>query len=285
MSGPLETGAFPEEGAGAGAGPGPGPSQALAGADGKDLVKRARAVKGRFLFAFGGLLQAFAPGRFGALAGLDSPRPVLYVEFPQGRLKLFGALVSPKATNYALLNVEDHRNRKDQVLIEEVFESLVVFSEAWWVGTPEENPDEEQLPVPDAVRRGGGTGADEAGPSGADVYECGAVDCSLPPLASNVKRKAGVTFEPGVGQGAAGGGDEEAVGGADAKKPKAELEGPRELGGAAAQGPAETPDVVPIPTEDSPRAGAPKASPTEDPAPAPVEAPKPNVITLDWDSD
>ena len=200
MSGPLETGAFPEEGAGAG----PGPSQALAGADGKDLVKRARAVKGRFLFAFGGLLQAFAPGRFGALAGLDSPQPVLYVEFPQGRLKLFGALVSPKATNYALLNVEDHRNRKDQVLIEEVFESLVVFSEAWWVGTPEENPDEEQLPVPDAVRRAGGAGADEAGP-GADVYECGAVDCSLPPLASNVKRKAGVTFEPGVGQGAAGG--------------------------------------------------------------------------------
>jgi len=281
MSGPLEAGGFPEEGAGAGPGAGPQPSQALAGADGKDLVKRARAVKGRFLFAFGGLLQAFAPGRFGALAGLDSPHPVLYVEFPQGRLKLFGALVSPKATNYALLNVEDHRNRKDQVLIEEVFESLVVFSEAWWVGTPEENPDEEQLPVPDAVRRGDAAGADEAGPSGADIYECGAVDCSLPPMASNIKRKAGVAFEASGGRGAMGQGDEEAGGGPEAKKQKAELEDE----GAAAEGPTQMPNVEPVPTEGSPRAGAPKASPGEIPARAATEAPKSNVITLDWDSD
>lgn len=38
-----------------------------------------------------------APGPQGTLAQLDTPHPVMYLEFPQGRLKLFGTLVFPKA--------------------------------------------------------------------------------------------------------------------------------------------------------------------------------------------
>ena len=65
------------------------------------------------------------------------------------------------------------------------------------------------------------------------------------------------------------------------KKQKAELEGE----GAGAEGLTQMPKVEPLPTEESPRAGAPKASPTEIPARAATEAPKSTVITLDWDSD
>ena len=275
MSGALESGSFPEEGFGAGPGPGPELSRALAGVDGKDLVKRARSVKGRFLFAFGGLLQAFAPGRFGALAGLDSPHPVLYVEFPQGRLKLFGDLVFPKATNYALLNVDDHRNRKDQVLIEEVFESLVVFSEAWWVGTAEENPEERRLPVPDAVRLA-------SGEAGSDFYECGAVDCTLAGIPA-AKRKAGAALDAGDGGGAgAAGGVDDDGGVPDTKKLKA---GPTEGADLRGEGGTATAEED---TQLASRAEAEAPAPTPAPAPAPVDEPeptKPNVITLDWDSD
>lgn len=296
MSGALESGHFPEEGVGAGPGPGPELSRALAGADGKDLVKRARSVKGRFLFAFGGLLQAFAPGRFGALAGLDSPQPVLYVEFPQGRLKLFGDLVFPKATNYALLNVDDHRNRKDHVLIEEVFECLVVFSEAWWVGTAEENPEEKRLPVPEAVRRASG----EAGPSGSDFYECGAVDCSLPGIPA-AKRKAAAALDAG------GEGGTEVAGGVgddgDAPETKKLKAGPtegadlRDVGGngtATAEPPnpeTRQPEAREEDARLASRAGGEAPSPTSAPAdePEPTKSeptkPEPNVITLDWDSD
>lgn len=41
------------------------------------------------------------------------------------------------------------------VLCEDVFESLVVFSEGWWIGAKEENPDESRQ-VAGYARRGSG---------------------------------------------------------------------------------------------------------------------------------
>ena len=55
----------------------------------------------------------------GSLAQLDSQNPVLYVDFPQGRLKFLGTIVFPK-NKYMLLKF----GQKD-VLCEGIFENMV----------------------------------------------------------------------------------------------------------------------------------------------------------------
>ena len=55
----------------------------------------------------------------GSLAQLDSQNPVLYVDFPQGRLKFLGTIVFPK-NKYMLLKF----GQKD-VLCENIFENMV----------------------------------------------------------------------------------------------------------------------------------------------------------------
>lgn len=61
----------------------------------------------------------------GSLAQLDSQNPVLYVDFPQGRLKFFGTIVFPK-TNYMLLKFG-----QKEVLCEDIFENMVSFCHDW----------------------------------------------------------------------------------------------------------------------------------------------------------
>ena len=161
--GPLQPGLPPPPPADGGPGP-VGPGKRLLAAAGKDLVKRAGLRKNRYMLVFNGLVDPFKSGRLGSLARLDSPHPVLYVEFPQGRLKLQGTLVFPKSTNYALLNVD----KRDHIGVEDIFESMVVFSDAYWVGTEAENPGEDPLPVPAGVLAG------KAGRGEAIAYECGA---------------------------------------------------------------------------------------------------------------
>ena len=161
--GPLQSGLPPPPPADGGPGP-VGPGKRLLAAAGKDLVKRAGLRKNRYMLVFNGLVDPFKSGRLGSLARLDSPHPVLYVEFPQGRLKLQGTLVFPKSTNYALLNVD----KRDHIGVEDIFESMIVFSDAYWVGTEAENPGEDPLPVPAGVLAG------KAGRGEAIAYECGA---------------------------------------------------------------------------------------------------------------
>ncbi len=55
----------------------------------------------------------------GTLAKLDTANPVLYIEFPQGRLKLLGTLVFPR-NKYMVL-----RPGSKEVLAEDVLESMV----------------------------------------------------------------------------------------------------------------------------------------------------------------
>jgi hypothetical protein len=62
----------------------------MAKADGKDIVKKSSVRKGRYLLVFNCKLAPAAAGRLATLAQLDSQNPVMYIEFPEGRLKLFG---------------------------------------------------------------------------------------------------------------------------------------------------------------------------------------------------
>lgn len=128
------------------------PSSTVARLQGRDIVRRGGQRKSRFLFSFPGLLApAASGGRVGELADLGSKNPLLYLEFPQGRMKLFGTHVYPK-NKYLTLQMT--RSAKG-VACEDVFESLIVFSEAWWIGTKEENPEELKLEFPKEFQNDG----------------------------------------------------------------------------------------------------------------------------------
>ncbi|KAG0516374.1 hypothetical protein BDA96_10G356500 [Sorghum bicolor] len=132
------------------------PSPAVTRLQGRDVVRRGGQRKSRYLFSFPGLLApAASGGRVGELADLGTKNPVLYLEFPQGRMKLFGTHVYPK-NKYLTLQMT--RSAKG-VVCEDVFESLIVFSEAWWVGTKEDNPEELKLEFPKEFQNDG-TAAD-----------------------------------------------------------------------------------------------------------------------------
>ncbi|PVH47204.1 hypothetical protein PAHAL_4G002800 [Panicum hallii] len=145
------------------------PSAAVARLQGRDIVRRGGQRKSRFLFSFPGLLAPVASGgRVGELADLGTKNPVLYLEFPQGRMKLFGTHVYPK-NKYLTLQMT--RSAKG-VVCEDVFESLIVFSEAWWVGTKEDNPEELKLEFPKEFQNDGvAAECDFRGGAGAAIDE------------------------------------------------------------------------------------------------------------------
>lgn len=108
----------------------------------------------------------------GTLAQLDTQNPVMYVDFPEGRMKFAGTLVYPKS-KYMVLKTSG-----TGVLCEDIFETMVgwcwlialilstvfaclphpdppvqvVFSDACWIGTKEDNPEEKRLPLPPAMK-------------------------------------------------------------------------------------------------------------------------------------
>eukprot|EP00252_Welwitschia_mirabilis_P008939 TRINITY_DN21206_c0_g1_i1.p1 TRINITY_DN21206_c0_g1~~TRINITY_DN21206_c0_g1_i1.p1 ORF type:complete len:446 (+),score=128.45 TRINITY_DN21206_c0_g1_i1:262-1599(+) len=119
------------------------PSRAILNSDGKDIVKKGQR-KSKFLFAFPGLVAPVSGGKMGDLMHLDTQNPVLYVDFPQGRMKFFGTIIYPK-NKYMILHFF---RGSGNVVCEDSFDSLVVFSDVWWIGTKEENPEELQLEFP-----------------------------------------------------------------------------------------------------------------------------------------
>lgn len=92
----------------------------------------------------------FAPcgtGTMGDLSRLDTQNPVLYLRFPQGRMKLQGTLLYPKC-KYLSMRVG---NKK--LFIEDVFESIILFTETFWIGSAEENPEEIPMSMPRALQQ------------------------------------------------------------------------------------------------------------------------------------
>uniref|UniRef100_A0A0E0E804 DNA-binding protein RHL1 n=1 Tax=Oryza meridionalis TaxID=40149 RepID=A0A0E0E804_9ORYZ len=155
------------------------PSTSVSRLQGRDIVRRGGQRKSRFLFSFPGLLApaaAASGGRVGELADLGTKNPLLYLDFPQGRMKLLGTHVYPK-NKYLTLQMS--RSTKG-VVCEDVFESLIVFSEAWWIGTKEENPQELKLDFPKEFQNDGAVAdSDFKGGAGASCDE--AVTINKPP--------------------------------------------------------------------------------------------------------
>ncbi|OVA10348.1 hypothetical protein BVC80_8563g4 [Macleaya cordata] len=119
------------------------PSKTIIKHHGRDIVKKSQR-KNRFLFSFPGLIAPITGGKIGELKDLGTKNPILYVDFPQGQVKLFGTIVYPK-NRY--LTIQFSKGGKN-VMCEDYFDNMIVFSEAWWIGRKDENPEEVRLEFP-----------------------------------------------------------------------------------------------------------------------------------------
>ncbi|KAL1208952.1 DNA-binding protein RHL1 [Cardamine amara subsp. amara] len=119
------------------------PSKQVLKHHGTDIIRKSQR-KNRFLFSFPGLLAPISGATIGDLDRLSTKNPVLYLNFPQGRMKLFGTILYPK-NRY--LSLQFSRGGKN-VLCDDYFDNMIVFSESWWIGTKEENPEEARLDFP-----------------------------------------------------------------------------------------------------------------------------------------
>ncbi|KAG1361206.1 putative DNA-binding protein RHL1 [Cocos nucifera] len=143
------------------------PSKSVLKLQGRDVVKRGQR-KSRYLFSFPGLLAPLSGGRVGELADLGTKNPILYLEFPQGRMKLFGTHVYPKSKYLTLQLTKSSKG----VVCEDTFDSLIVFSDAWWIGRKGENPEELKHEFPKNLSEGKhAADCDFKGGAGATVEE------------------------------------------------------------------------------------------------------------------
>ncbi|XAR55215.1 hypothetical protein NMG60_11035225 [Bertholletia excelsa] len=110
---------------------------------GRDILRKSQR-KNRFLFSFPGLLAPISGGKIGELKDLGTKNPLLYLDFPQGQMKFFGTIVYPK-NRY--LTLQFSRGGKN-VMCEDYFDAMIVFSDAWWIGRKDENPEEARLEFP-----------------------------------------------------------------------------------------------------------------------------------------
>ncbi|XP_058097876.1 DNA-binding protein RHL1 [Magnolia sinica] len=147
------------------------PSKTLEKHRGRDILKKGQR-KNRFLFSFPGLLAPISAGKIGELKDLGTKNPVLYIDFPQGRMKLFGTIVYPK-NKY--LTFQFARSSKN-VMCEDCFENMVVFSDAWWIGRRDENPEEVQLEFPKEIDEGKHADFDFKGGAGATSGETSGIN-------------------------------------------------------------------------------------------------------------
>uniref|UniRef100_A0A803N5A2 DNA-binding protein RHL1 n=1 Tax=Chenopodium quinoa TaxID=63459 RepID=A0A803N5A2_CHEQI len=138
------------------------PSKTVIKHHGKDILKKSQR-KNRYLFSFSGLLAPISGGKIGELTDLGSKNPALYLDFPQGRMKLFGTIVYPK-NRY--LTLQFSRGGKN-VMCEDWFDTMIVFSDACWVGKKEENPNEARLDFPKELYEGAHPEVDFKGGAGA----------------------------------------------------------------------------------------------------------------------
>ncbi|XP_063934078.1 uncharacterized protein LOC135145876 isoform X2 [Zophobas morio] len=74
---------------------------------------------------------------------MDSTSPTLYLNFTEGVLKLLGMVVYTK-NNF----ISFQATRSKELLCQDSFQKLVVFSQAVWIGDQANNPEEQSLPLP-----------------------------------------------------------------------------------------------------------------------------------------
>eukprot|EP00466_Bigelowiella_natans_P011623 jgi/Bigna1/90220/estExt_fgenesh1_pg.C_650063 len=127
--------------------------------DGANINNKSRSRgKKKFLFVFPGKLDVETTGgKMGTLDNLSSRNPVLYIEYPQGRLKLFGTIVYPKSKFLALNykpNSSEKQIKKTGFQCRGTFDAFIVFSESRWIQEEEVLKDEEDVGDNDVENEG-----------------------------------------------------------------------------------------------------------------------------------
>ncbi|KAE9588309.1 hypothetical protein Lalb_Chr22g0353991 [Lupinus albus] len=138
------------------------PSTTVVKHHGADIIKKSHR-KTKFLFSFAGLFAPVSGGKIGELKDLGTKNPILYLHFPQGQMKLFGTIVYPQ-NRY--LTLQFSRGGKS-VMCEDYFDNMIVFSDAWWIGRKDENPEEARLEFPKELYEGQQAEYDFKGGAGA----------------------------------------------------------------------------------------------------------------------
>lgn len=92
-------------------------------------------------------------GQLGWVCNVASATPVMYIQFLQGRLKLFGTVIRGQNSYLAVeysnsLKRGAAAERSQQLAVRATLRSVVVFSEWRWVGDRASNPTEASLPLP-----------------------------------------------------------------------------------------------------------------------------------------
>ncbi|KAI9092542.1 hypothetical protein K1719_027670 [Acacia pycnantha] len=128
---------------------------------------RAPEAQKRFWHSFPGHIAPIGHGgRIGDLKNLGTKNPVLYVDFPQGQMKLFGTILYPKNGYLTLQFSKDGKNAQ----CEDYFDNMIVFSDAWWIGREDENPEETRLDFPKELYEGQQTNYEFIGGAGAAPF-------------------------------------------------------------------------------------------------------------------
>ncbi|GAB4850507.1 hypothetical protein Ancab_029816 [Ancistrocladus abbreviatus] len=138
------------------------PSETVLKHHGKDILKKSQR-KNRYLFSFPGLLSPNSGGKIGELTNLGSKNPILYLEFPQGRMKLFGTIVYPKNRYLTLQFSKGGKN----ATCDDYFDTMIVFSDACWIGRKDKNQGEARLDFPVEFYEGQRAECDFQGGAGA----------------------------------------------------------------------------------------------------------------------
>ncbi|GLE05903.1 hypothetical protein PINS_up015084 [Pythium insidiosum] len=84
----------------------------------------------------------------GCCGNLESHQPTLYLEFPQGRLKMEGEVLFPKKNRFVTLQFPSNAR---SVVCQDVFDRVVTFPRVYWIGDALQNPEETPLPLPPEI--------------------------------------------------------------------------------------------------------------------------------------
>lgn len=94
--------------------------------------------------------------QLGTLSDLNTNKPKLYIEFPQGRIKMCGTILYPKnkyiAVKYQKTQMQNS-GKCTPLTSRGSFDNMVVFPEYYWIGTKEDNPEEKPLPFPEEIKK------------------------------------------------------------------------------------------------------------------------------------
>jgi len=113
--------------------------------NGKDIVKRPeRSRRKKAVFILPASITLSGKGKLGTITKMDTGFPVMYIDFPSGRIKLEGRLVNAENS---LMPISFKKS--GDVVVKNAVKTLIVFSKTSWIGTAEENPDETPMPMPE----------------------------------------------------------------------------------------------------------------------------------------